>query len=118
MNNKMIEQVKRRTELALNRFGRNVQRVKIRIVDTNGPKSSVDVHCVVVMNLPAGGEVVTQGMGEDIISTLNNCLSRADRNVGRLLGRRRNTQIRMHRRKTVTENDLHIFGTKQDEYTV
>lgn len=104
-DNKFPRTVARRARLALGRFATSIQAITIRITDINGPKGGEDTRCVVSVKLASAGEVVVQGEGEKILSVLNQCLSRAERAVSRSLDRRRDTPIRMNRRRTKTEDE-------------
>jgi len=88
---------------ALSRFGTSIRIIRVRITDTNGPKGGVDIRCVVSVKLASAGEVVIQEEGENVLSTLNYCLARANRTISRNLERRRDTPIkeRVKRLKTI-----------------
>ncbi len=103
---KISRKVTRRARLALSRFDTSIQAVTIRITDTNGPKGGIDMRCVVLMKLMSVGELVVHGEGENVFSALNQCLSRADRAISRSLERRRNTPIRLNRRRIAVEEEL------------
>lgn len=98
-DNKVVNQVARHARMALSRFDTSIQTVTIRITDINGPKGGVDIRCVVSMKLISTGEIIVQGKGENVFSALNQCLSRSARTISRSLERRRNTPIRMNRRR-------------------
>ncbi len=97
-------QMVRRVRFALSRFGTAIQIITVRITDINGPKGGVDTRCVVSVKLASGREVVVRGEGENNFSTLNYCLSRAGRTISRHLERRRDTPIRMSRRRKAVED--------------
>jgi hypothetical protein len=78
--------------------------------DINGPKGGVDTRCVVSAKLLAVGEVVVQGEGEKAYSALNYCLSRAGRTISRNLEKRRDTPIRMNRRRTLVEDEPDVLS--------
>jgi hypothetical protein len=110
-DNKISRKVARRARLALSRFATAIQTVTIRITDTNGPKGGEDTRCIVSVKLATAGEVVVQGEGKKILTLLTHCLSRAERAVSRSLDRRRDTPIRMMRRKTkAREKSLMLDG--------
>ena len=91
--------------MALSRFATAIQTVTIRITDTNGPKGGEDTRCIVSVKLASANEVAVQGEGEKVFSVLRHCLSRVERAVSRSLDRRRDTPIRMSRRRTKAENE-------------
>ncbi len=113
-NNKISCQVARRVRFAFSRFGTSIRIVTVRITDINGPKGGVDTRCVVSAKLLSAGEVVVQGEGEDAYSALNYCLSRAGRTISRSLERRRDTPIRMNRRKMSVVDEPCVLD---DNYT-
>lgn len=98
-DNKMSSEIERRVRLALSRFGTAIRIVTIRLTDINGPKGGVDMRCVVVVKLTPAGEIVVQGQGKDIFSAFNYCLPRVSRTITRSIERRRDTAIRMIRRR-------------------
>lgn len=98
-DNKISSQIDRRVRLALSRFRAAIQNVTIRITDINGPKGGVDMRCVVVVKLTPAGEIVVQGQGKDVFSAFNYCLPRVSRTITRSIARRRDTAIRMIRRR-------------------
>lgn len=113
-DNRISRTVARRARLALSRFATSIQAITIRITDINGPKGGEDTRCVVSVKLASAGEVVVQGEGEKILSVLNHCLSRAERAVSRSLDRRRDTPIRMNRRRTKAEDEF--LWSENDRY--
>jgi len=115
-DNKISRKVARRARLALSRFATAIQTVIIRITDTNGPKGGEDTRCIVSVKLASSGEVVVQGEGENILTVLSHCLSRAERAVSRSLDRRRDTPIRMNRRRTKAEDEPLWSENERHEY--
>ena len=108
-DNNISSQLARQVRFALSRFGTAISLVTVRITDMNGPKGGVDTRCVVSAKLFAAGEVVVQGEGENAYSALNYCLSRAGRTIRRNLERRRDTPIRMNRRRTLVEDEPDVL---------
>ena len=99
-------------EMADNLISKVAKQVVETIIDRLYPIriASIDENGVVIIN--QGGrriakgqllEVVVQGKGKDLFSSLNYCLARAARTISRNLERRRDTPIRMNRRRTVVE---------------
>ena len=115
-DNKISRMVARRARLALSRFATAIQTVTIRITDTNGPKGGEDTRCIVSVKLASSGEVVVQGEGENILTVLSHCLSRAERAVSRSLDRRRDTPIRMNRRRTKAKDEPLRSENERHEY--
>ena len=115
-DNKISRKVARRARLALSRFAPAIQTVTIRITDTNGPKGGEDTRCIVSVKLASSGEVVVQGEGENILTVLSHCLSRAERTVSRSLDRRRDTPIRMNRRRAKAREKSLLLDGELYEY--
>ena len=113
---KISRKMARRVRLALSRFATSVQAITIRITDTNGPKGGEDTRCIVSVKLASAGEVVVQGEGEKVLSVLSYCLSRAERAISRNLDRRRDTPIRMNRRRTKAEGEPLWSENERHEY--
>jgi len=109
--------VARRVRFALSRFGTSIQIIKVRVTDINGPKGGVDTRCVASVKLASAGEVVVQGEGQNIFSALNYCLSRASRTISRKLQRRRDTPIRMNRRRAPVEDEPLLLDDQHEEYS-
>ncbi len=108
-DNQISHQVRKKTRAALNRFSTSIQTVTIRITDTNGPKGGVDTQCTLSIKLITTGEVVAQKKGENVYAALNQCLHNATRLINRLQERRRNTPIRMNRRKVAIEDESDVM---------
>jgi putative sigma-54 modulation protein len=98
-DNKISCQIARRVRLALSRFSTAIRIITVRITDINGPKGGVDMRCVVAVKLAKAGEVIVQGQGKNTFSALNYCLPRVSRTITRSLERRRDSAIRLNRRK-------------------
>ena len=90
--------MERRLYFALGRFGNAINRISVRLTDINGPKGGPDKHCLIVVKLRKGGEIVVQGKGLKSDMALNHCADRISRAVDRELSRRRRTPIRKMRR--------------------
>ncbi len=115
-DSEIARKVARRARLAFSRFATAIQVITIRITDTNGPKGGEDTRCIVSVKLASAGEVVVQGEGENILTVLSHCLSRAERAVSRSLDRRRDTPIRMNRRRTKVEDEPLRSENERHEY--
>ena len=102
---KISHKMARRVRLALGRFTASIQSITIRITDTNGPKGGEDIRCIVSVKLASAGAVVVQGDGKKVLSVLSHCLARVERAISRNLDRRRDTPIRLHRRRTKAEGE-------------
>lgn len=117
-NNKISRQMARRARLVLSRFAASIRTIAIRITDTNGPKGGLDTRCILSVKFASAGEVVVQGEGEKVFAVLNHCLSRAERAVRRNLERRRETPIRMNRRRMKVEDESLLSENQRCEYSL
>lgn len=98
LNQKQTLQMERRIHFALGRFVSGIDRVRIRLTDSNGPKGGQDKQCLIIVKLRKGGEIVVQGKGVNNSSVLNHCANRISRAVDRELSRRWKTPIRKMRK--------------------
>ena len=101
----MTDRVINRVRFALSRFDGEISRVQVRFVDTNGPKGGLDKHCLLSVKLTSSGKIVANGKGVDLLSALYYCVERAERAIIRELERRRDTPIRMNRRRQKQKNE-------------
>ena len=101
----MTDRVINRVLFALSRFDGEISRVQVRFVDTNGPKGGLDKHCLLSVKLTSSGKIVANGKGVDLLPALHYCVERAERAIIRELERRRDTPIRMNRRRQKRKNE-------------
>jgi hypothetical protein len=95
-----------RLRLALGRFARHVDLVRVYLRDVNGPRGGVDKECRVVVHLPPRGRVVVAGADADIFAAVTGTAGRARVAVKRHVKRRR-TRRRPPRRPV---RDLRLVG--------
>ena len=77
--------IQRRLGFALGRFGRRVERVLVRVEDTNGPKGGIDKQCRVAVVVPHFTTAMMEGKGPNIRVAINRAVAKASRYVaGRL----------------------------------
>ena len=81
-DNEISRHVARQTRLVLGRFAPSIQTIAIRITNTDGSKSGVNIRCTVSMKLLSTGDIVVQEGGENVFLALAYCLSRANRTIG------------------------------------
>ncbi len=81
------ERVERRLYFTLGRFQRRIERVHVRLEDTNGPKGGVDQRCRIVVRLHGLRNVVIDQLDANIYAALNRATYRAGRTVARRLDR-------------------------------
>lgn len=87
------DHLKERCRLALGRFGRRIDRVRVYLRDVNGPRGGPDKKCRIVVDLPPRGRVVVTGTDTDMRAAITGTAERAAfavrRHVKRRLARRR-----------------------------
>jgi hypothetical protein len=81
------ELVQRRTRFVLRRLGWLVPRVRVQMVDVNGPRGGVDKRCQVQLQPLHGAPLVITAMASDWRGALDQALGRAARLVRRQIGR-------------------------------
>jgi putative sigma-54 modulation protein len=101
-----VDWVKNRLRFSLSRFNGSVSKVLVRFDDVNGPKGGVDKCCLITVKLRVAGDVVVKGDGRDYFSAIGNCAGRLQRTINRTLERRRQTPIRLNRRRTAPEEEI------------
>ncbi len=81
--------LKERLRLALGRFGRHIDLVRVYLRDVNGPRGGPGKKCRVVVELPPRGRVVVTGADTDIRAAITGTANRAGFAVKRHVQRRR-----------------------------
>ena len=83
------EYATRRIEHVLGRLGRKVNRIMLRVVDTNGPRGGEDKRCRLLISGPGLGTVILTEVRGDVYSATEMALYRARRALRQGLGRSR-----------------------------
>ena len=81
--------LKERLRLALARFGRHINLVRVYLRDVNGPRGGLGKKCRIVVELPPRGRVVVTGVDTDIRAAITGTANRAGFAVKRHVKRRR-----------------------------
>jgi regulator of nucleoside diphosphate kinase len=85
--------LKGQLRLALGRFARNIERVRVYLRDVNGPRGGPSKKCRIVVELPPRGSVVVTGTDTDVFAAVSRTANRARfavrRHIKRRLARRR-----------------------------
>ena len=77
--------IQHRLGFALGRFSRRVERVLVRVEDTNGPKGGIDKQCRVAVVVPHATTAVMESKAPNIRVAINRAVAKASRYVaGRL----------------------------------
>lgn len=78
-----------RTGRALSHCESRIQKVAVRLFDTNGPRGGVDKHCMICAHLDDIPVVVVESCDEDMYAAVDSAARRAGLAVSRRLTRRR-----------------------------
>ncbi len=81
--------VTRRLEFALSARGENIQHIKVRLSDINGPRGGADKRCQIQVVLPHVPDVVIEDEEVDLYVAIDRAVDRASRTVDRKLNRHR-----------------------------
>ena len=81
------DHAERRLQFALGRYIAAIQRVRLHLVDVNGPRGGTDKRCIVVVGLRRAGEVVLEAVDTDLRVLIDRAADRTGRAVGRRLKR-------------------------------
>jgi hypothetical protein len=81
--------LKERLRLALGRFCRHIDLVRVYLRDVNGPRGGLGKKCRIVVELPQRRRVVVTGADTDIRAAITGTASRAGFAVKRHVKRRR-----------------------------
>jgi ribosome-associated translation inhibitor RaiA len=80
--------LRRKLDLRLGKFARNIERVSVRIGDVNGPRGGVDKTCAIKVVLAHVPSVVVTEQDASLKGAMDGALQRIARTVRRLLQRR------------------------------
>ena len=81
--------IERRLQFALGRFVNRIDRVRVRLVDVNGPRGGIDKACTVTVGLVRLKSVVVKDVDGDIAAAVDRAAGRVARGVRRALERAR-----------------------------
>jgi putative sigma-54 modulation protein len=86
---KLRTYLKERLGVALARFGRHIDLVRVYLWDVNGPRGGMGKKCRIVVELPPRGRVVVTGTDADVRFAITGTANRAGFAVKRHVKRRR-----------------------------
>lgn len=92
LTNALRSHIERRLGFALSTRNENIQRVKVRLSDINGPRGGEDKCCHIQVVLPRLPDVVIEDTEEDLYTAIDRAADRAGRTVGRRLSRQRDME--------------------------
>jgi ribosome-associated translation inhibitor RaiA len=75
--------LRRKLQLRLGKFGRNIERVSVRIGDTNGPRGGADKTCAIKVVLPHVPSVVVTTQAASLKAAMDGALQAIARTVRR-----------------------------------
>ena len=89
--------IRRRLYFSLSTRADHIQRVMVRLSDTNGPRGGEDKRCQIQVRLPHLPDVVIEDTEVNLYTAIDRAADRAGRTVGRRLSRRRDTRTSRQR---------------------
>jgi len=101
LTNALRGHVIRRLYFSLSTRVDHIQRVMVRLSDTNGPRGSEDKRCQIQVKLPHLPDVVFEDTEENLYAAIDRAADRAGRAVGRRLARQRDN-VRTTRQRGMT----------------
>jgi putative sigma-54 modulation protein len=85
----LIEHTERRLQFALVRATERIDRIVVRLGDSNGQRGGEDKFCRVKVVLAHAPPVLIEDAGADLYSVIDRASERAGRNVARFLERKK-----------------------------
>jgi ribosomal subunit interface protein len=79
--------IQRRLLFALERFARQIRRVRVRVGDVNGPRGGIDKRCQLAISLVPVTTIVMEGRDSNIYAAVDRVADKAGRSIGRRLKR-------------------------------
>lgn len=95
------DHVMRRLYFTLSTRVDHIQRVRVRLSDTNGPRGGEDKRCQITVKLARLPDVVIEDTEVNLYAAIDRAAYRAGRTVGRRLSRQRDN-IRLSRQREMT----------------
>lgn len=95
LTNALRGHIQRRLDFALSTRYEHIQRILVRLSDTNGPRGGSDKCCHIQITLPRLADVVIEDTESDLYDAINRAADRASRTVARKLARERDKTLRL-----------------------
>lgn len=89
--------IRRRLYFSLSTRADHIQRVIVRLSDTNGPRGGEDKRCQIQVRLPHLPDVVIEDTELNLYTAIDRAADRAGRTVGRRLSKRRHIRTSKQR---------------------
>ncbi len=113
---RLREYIDRHLYFALGRFGPAIDRVNVRVMDTNGPRGGVDKRCRIVVKLQAAGStsIAVDDDDESLHAAIARATARVGRTVARTLDRKRGKRVYQRRRAIVEDGPELVEDVESD----
>lgn len=95
LDDTLREHVERRLHFSLARFGNHIQRVRVQMLDINGPRGGKDKCCRIEIRMQGTPGVFVEDTDTDLLAAIDRAADRAGRAVARLIERSKD-----HRERT------------------
>ncbi len=83
----LLNYIERRINFVLSSRYNQIQRITVRLSDTNGPRGGIDKRCHIHITLPRLRKIVIEDTESDLYVAINRATDRAGRTVNRRLAR-------------------------------
>lgn len=87
--NSLAEHTKKRLAYALNHAHDQIESVRVRLSDINGPRGGIDKSCLLTIDIRGLEPVVVEDIQADIISAIDRAADRAGRSIARKIEKHR-----------------------------
>jgi len=95
------DHITRRLDFTLSTRYENIQTIKVRLSDINGPRGGNDKRCLIQMVMPQMSDVVIEDTEADMYVAIDRAADRANRTLGRKLTRLRDKGRHYNRDKLI-----------------
>ncbi|MEQ9453317.1 MAG: HPF/RaiA family ribosome-associated protein [Phycisphaeraceae bacterium] len=90
--------VQNRISTALERFGKRVGKVIVRLSDLNGPRGGQDMYCQMQVDVLGCGLLIVEQTDADVYHAVDQAADRIKRNVKRAINKKRDASARRNAR--------------------
>ncbi|MEQ9459598.1 MAG: HPF/RaiA family ribosome-associated protein [Phycisphaeraceae bacterium] len=90
--------VQSRISTALERFGKRVRKVIVRLSDLNGPRGGHDMYCQMQVDVMGCGLLIVEQTDTDVYHAVDQAADRIKRNVKRAINKKRDASARRNAR--------------------
>ncbi|MBN2292768.1 MAG: HPF/RaiA family ribosome-associated protein [Pirellulales bacterium] len=109
IGSRLREYIDHHLYFSLGRFAPAIDRVDVRLEDTNGPRGGIDKRCRIVVKLRTAGSssIVINDDDENLHAVISRTIARAGRTVARTLDRKHGKHA-YQRRREITDDVLAV----------